>query len=364
MDKQIYLEGFIGDAKAPQRFDLSEFPVTIGRQDDCTLQLNIARISRQHARIDNSDGQLVLTDLGSTNGTFINHKRISDPTPLAFGDVVHFADHEFRLTADRVTAEAPTGELTMVGIDTLPNKFPTQAREFGEMLDQGLVRGFYQPIIDNRGELYGYELLGRGAHPQLSRSPYEMFMLAEAMDQEVELSELLRERCFAEAAEAGIRQPLFFNNHPKECRDPDRLLKQIGRLRGIYPDLNLNFEVHEAAVTDLAMMANIRAELKKMAIGLAYDDFGAGQARLLELVEVPPDVLKFDIGLVAGVTEPDSPKYRLLASLNRLVQDMGIPTLAEGIETEEMASACHSIGIDYFQGYYYGRPAPILGQAD
>ena len=69
-------------------------------------------------------------------------------------------------------------------------------------------------------------------------------------------------------------------------------------------------------------------------------------------------MLKFDIGLVAGIA-PDTPKYRLLASLNNLVKDMGIPTLAEGIETAEVAEACREIGIDYFQGYFFGRPEPI-----
>lgn len=359
---QGYLEGFVGDAKVPQRFDLAEFPVVIGRHEECELRLNIARISRKHARIDRQDdGRLVLSDLGSTNGTFVNHHRVEDPVAIEFGDVLHFADHEFRLAADHIEPETPVGEMTMVGIDTLPNKFPTQSREFTELIEKALVCGFHQPIIDNRGALFGYELLGRGTHPELSTSPYEMFKLAEALEMEVELSELLRERCFAQAEEAGMRQPLFFNTHPKECRDPDRLLKHLEQSRARYPEADFIFEVHEAAVTDLTMMAEIRAALKSMDIGLAYDDFGAGQARLLELVEVPPDMLKFDIGLVAGVTAgADSPKYRLLATLNDLVREMGIPTLAEGIETEDMAGACRDIGIDYFQGYLYGRPAPLV----
>lgn len=362
MSERGYLEGFIGDAKLPQRFDLAEFPVFIGRQEDCALRLNTARISRIHARIDErKDGTLVLTDLGSTNGTFLNHERIDGAVTIESGDILHFADHEFRLAADNAEPETPVGEMTMVGIDTLPSQFPTHGREFTELIEQSLVRGFYQPITDNQGTLHGYELLGRGTHPKLSRSPYEMFKLAEALGMEVELSELLRERCFAQAEEAGIRQPLFFNTHPKECRDPDRLLGHLERLRNRHPDANLVFEVHEAAVTDLSMMAEMRAALKVMGIGLAYDDFGAGQARLLELVEVPPDMLKFDIGLVTGIAAgADSPKYRLLSTLNGLVQEMGIPTLAEGIETEDMANACRDIGIDYFQGYLYGRPAPLL----
>nr|WP_281388669.1 EAL domain-containing protein [Litorivivens lipolytica] len=246
----------------------------------------------------------------------------------------------------------------MVGSSTLPTNFPTQAREFGELLSKRLVCGFRQIITRNNGEFYGYELLGRGTHPTLGSSPYEMFNLAKSLDMEVELSELLRERSFEQAEAAGITAPLFFNSHPKENHEPDRLLEGLSRLSKKHASLNLVFEVHEGAVTDLKMMADMKVALREMNIRLAYDDFGAGQARLLELAEVPPDILKFDIGLVAGIA-PDTPKYRLLASLNNLVQEMGIPTLAEGIETAEVAESCREMGIDYFQGYFFGRPEPI-----
>ena len=119
------------------------------------------------------------------------------------------------------------------------------------------------------------------------------------------------------------------------------------------------FEVHEKAITDLDRMAAIRAELNGLGIALAYDDFGAGQARLQELVEVPPDYLKFDIMLVRGLLGPDSPKYRLLASLNDMIKTFGIRTLAEGIEDEATAQACRDIGIDLYQGFHFSRPEPI-----
>ena len=54
-------------------------------------------------------------------------------------------------------------------------------------------------------------------------------------------------------------------------------------------------------MTDANTMRHLRRSLKDLAIGMAYDDFGAGQARLIELTEVPPDVLKFDIALTKDV---------------------------------------------------------------
>jgi EAL domain-containing protein (putative c-di-GMP-specific phosphodiesterase class I) len=361
MVKQAYLESYIGVKKIPRRFDLDNLPAIIGRHPDCCLQLNVDRISRKHARIDTSNGQLVVTDLDSTNGTFVNHQRIGQTTPITNGDVLHFAGHEFRLIEERQSGEKPfNADLTLVGIKPLTRHFPTQVKEFRQLMTEGLVCSYRQSIIDRQGNPYGFELLGRGIHPQLDSGAKEIFALARAFDEEVALSELLRRKSFAEASAAGLDLPLFFNTHPKECLAPERLLKELRKLRAQYPELKLVLEVHEAAVTDLAMMAGVRAALREINIGLAYDDFGAGRSRLLELVEVPPDYLKFDKALISGITGPNSRTYKLVSTFNSLAQEMGIKTLAEGIETEAMAETCTSLGIDCFQGYLYDHPEPII----
>jgi len=360
MNRQAYLECSTGSGAAPKRFDLTEFPARIGRQPDCTVQLNVARISRVHAEIRrDGNGGLQITDLGSTNGTFVNGRRIETFTPIASGDVIHVGDQEMRLVEEQMDETPTSDEMTQLGLGTLPHAFPTMAREFNELLDGELVVGYRQPITHLNGELFGHELLGRGCHPTLGAGPRELFALAHALDAEVRLSRLMRRKGFEAAVRAGMTLPLFFNTHPAECREPEQLVAELEALRARYPSLDLVFEVHEAAVTDLGAMGEIGAALRSLNIRLAYDDFGAGQARLRELVEVPPDFLKFDIGLVSGVGAPDSPKYRLLATLNTMIRDMGVKTLAEGVEDEQTANACATIGIDLFQGFLFGRPVPI-----
>lgn len=362
MTAQLYLEWFVGDTHLPQRLNFGDAPVHVGRHADCEVRLNTGRISRQHARFDRHGERLVLTDLGSTNGTFVNHTRLEGPIEINPGDVIHFADNEFRVMADKVAEDEQTfSDATVVGIQTLPRQFPMQAREFYQLLEEGLVTGFRQIILDAKGQPCAWELLGRGIHPQLSQSPGELFALAKAFGEEARLSRLMREVSFAQAAAARVREPLFFNSHPAECRDFDRLLAELGDLHKRYPELSLVFEVHEGAVTDLHEMAEVRRTLNKMGIGLAYDDFGAGQARLLELSEVPPDYLKFDIALIRDLSAADSPRYRMLAALTQLIGGMGIHTLAEGVETEISAQLCRDIGIAFYQGYLFGRPGPISG---
>lgn len=360
MASQVYLEGFVGGAKAPRRFDLDAFPARIGRQPECTVFLDVPSVSRRHAEIRCDNGvRLEVIDLGSTNGTFVNGTRIKTATPIFGGDVIHFGDHEFRLVEEQTFDESQSDEMTRAALGVLPHEFPRRVREFNELLEGELVVGHFQPIVDNRGRPFGHELLGRGNHPRLDVGPGALFALAKPLDAEVRLSELMRRQGLAAASRAGLESPLFFNTHPAECRDPTRLIEELQVQRAAHPSLNLVFEVHEGAITDLGVMAEIGAELRAMDIRLAYDDFGAGQARLQELIEVPPDFLKFDIALIRGISEANTPKYRLLSTLNAMIQDLGVRTLAEGVEDAATARACAEIGIDLIQGYFYGYPAPF-----
>ena len=68
--------------------------------------------------------------------------------------------------------------------------------------------------------------------PAFEAAPGPMFMLAEAIGEQVRLSELFRRRSFMEAEARGLETPLFFNIHPEECRDPERLLGELRTVLG------------------------------------------------------------------------------------------------------------------------------------
>jgi EAL domain-containing protein (putative c-di-GMP-specific phosphodiesterase class I) len=156
---------------------------------------------------------------------------------------------------------------------------------------------------------------------------------------------------------------LFLNTHPSEISEPG-LLDSLSDLRRRTPDQPITLEIHEAAVVKTARMAELRAALRDHGIGLAYDDFGAGQARLLELAEVPPDLLKFDTRFVRGIDRAPESKRRLLKSLVDVARDLGVQPVAEGIETGGESAACIDVGFTHAQGYHFGRPAPIECLAD
>jgi EAL domain-containing protein (putative c-di-GMP-specific phosphodiesterase class I) len=127
----------------------------------------------------------------------------------------------------------------------------------------------------------------------------------------------------------------------------------------MYPSKRIILEINEKAATDTNEMLRLRAALKKLNLGLAFDDFGVGQTRLVELAEVPPDYLKFDISLVREIHLAPKRLLQMVSTFVKATQDLGIVTIAEGIECQEEADKCRHLGFDLVQGFFYGKPQPI-----
>jgi EAL domain-containing protein (putative c-di-GMP-specific phosphodiesterase class I) len=325
-------------------------PFTIGRQGESSLSIPSPTVSRRHAELHFAGEQLRLVDLGSTNGTFVNGIRIQGTCQVNHGDLLQFGNVVFRVNRQKKESVQQT-----MAEDSCDRALALI--QFDQLLTQRAVVPHYQPIVNIKtGGVFGYEVLGRSRLFGL-KDPHSMFSAAKVLDLEGELSRIMRE----EGIECGRILPpehlLFVNTHPVEMEDIDLLVLSLRELRESAPQRPLVLEIHEAAVTHSDQMKILRAALTELGIKLAYDDFGAGQARLVELIEVPPDYLKFDMKLVQHLDKASLERVKLLSSLIRTVHDMGIEPLAEGIETAAENKICRELGFTCAQGYFYGRPA-------
>ena len=133
----------------------------------------------------------------------------------------------------------------------------------------------------------------------------------------------------------------------------------MGDARRRFPELPIILEIHEEAVTDLVAMEHIGLALKALNMGLAYDDFGAGNARLQELAAAPPDIVKFDIALIQDIDKAPPNRLEMVQRLVDMVHRMGIKALAEGVSNPAEDKACIRLGFDLLQGFHYGRPGPL-----
>lgn len=354
------LESRVGGDGSLRRTPIQELPFRLGRTAGVSLPLPSGLVSKLHAEIYSDGLALRVRDLGSRNGTFVNHKEVVD-SPLHEGDVLHVGDYEFRLA--RGTA-APTDDPdgTWIRKSPLSRHFssgPTRAMR--EMLDAGAVTTLFQPIVLAPGSrIAAYEALGRGLHPELPEDPVELFEIAGMLgpDQQCQLSRLFRRKAI-DLVRARPEPPLLFlNTHPLELEMPG-LLASLEELRGLAPAVGMVLEIHESTLAHTELIRWLRGKLVEMNVGLAYDDFGAGQARLFELAEAPPHYLKFDRRFVTGIDHAPVSRQRLVASLVAAARELLVSTVAEGVETPEEAAACMRAGFSHAQGFHFGRPATV-----
>lgn len=350
-----FLESFVSGRKTLRRIPLASFPFTVGRGQNMSLHLDSLDISRLHSEFQSDGVRLYLQDMGSTNGTFVNLQPITNKFLLTHGDIIHFADMEFRLIQENI-AESTDAEMTMVGIGSLPSALPQGLNELQELLNQSMTTVVLEPIVGSQDGLhYGYELLGRGCHPSLPIKPSALFQIAESGGLEVDLSELFRNKGVGQACRQTSNRKLFVNTHPRELDNPGRLLHSIELLHRDHPSVNLVLEIHEQAATDLATMRLLKANLQSLDIELAYDDFGAGQARLLELVEAPPDYLKFDIKFFQEVESASQFRIHMVKALLQICREEKITSVAEGVSSQIEVDFCRGLNFDLLQGYFFEK---------
>jgi EAL domain-containing protein (putative c-di-GMP-specific phosphodiesterase class I) len=355
-----FLEGHVDGGQRRWRVPITTQPFLVGRRPGLGLTLISDAVSGLHARLYETEEGWRVQDLDSTNGTFLNRRRVKDAL-IQEGDVLHFADLEFRLGREDVEDAATTGATLTVPLADLdlPRRFAETGQHLMRLIRQNAVTLHFQPIIGLKdGGVLGHEALGRGRLPELPAEPGDLFLVASSLGVEVQLSRLFRNklRDFKDAApKLGL---VFLNTHPSEMEDPETI-ELLGQLQADVAPMPIALEVHERfAASSPAFVANLHKRLREMEIGLAYDDFGVGQSRLVELTDSPPDYLKFDISLIRGIDHAPSSRQRVLASLVSAATELGVRTIAEGVETASEAATCAAIGFSHAQGFHFRKPRP------
>ena len=348
---------------AVQHVRIASSPFRVGRRRGMELRLQSPSISSHHAEILLREGKPYVSDRNSTNGTFVNGFRIEEETQLDDGDIVQFANICLRVynRSNDPASQAP-GVVATAANATEFHESKDQAlglARFSVLISERAVMPHFQPVVDLGGAgITGYELLGRSRLFGLT-SPREMFLAAKRLDREAELSRMLR----SEGVKAARKIPgdfqLFVNLHPHELSDLKTLFASVGELREEYPLQQISLEVHAQTQFKKTMLADLAAGLSDMNVGLVFDDFGDGHARLMELIELGPACVKFEKQFIQGAHKFPAGQKKRLSALIRMLGDVDITPLAKGVECEADATVCSEMGFKWAQGFYYGKPASV-----
>jgi diguanylate cyclase (GGDEF)-like protein len=223
----------------------------------------------------------------------------------------------------------------------------------------------YQPQRHSNGEIIGLEALVRWQHPQRGIiPPGEFIAIAEESDLIIEIGEwVLREACREAATWSGGLQ-VAINVSAIQFRrgNLQQLVATVLRETGIAP-ARLELEITEGVlIENVARAALMLKGLKALGVRVALDDFGTGYSSLSYLQSFPLDRIKIDRSFIASLGRTER-SLAIVRAVIGLAHGLGLPALAEGVETAEQLTTLVNEGCDELQGFLIGRPRPIEAYA-
>jgi EAL domain-containing protein (putative c-di-GMP-specific phosphodiesterase class I) len=349
--------------KEPERVDLESLPFTLGRNESCDYQILSSRVSREHAEIVREGGHYRLRDLKSTNGTYVNGKRI-DEHRLTDGDLFVIADVEFsfrrggedsiRKTVTQVMDHGEGGEDR---VDHAVADLIHAVRRAHETLLHRAARNRFQPIFDlAENRCVGFEAIRR---PQLPGEPPAAQQILDSTDCRLtertsQLHRLIAAEHLARLADATM---LFVSLQPAEV-GADALPQSLARLARLAGDKQIVAEIPDTAVVDIPYFRDFLSRLRELKIGVAYDGFAGSPHQIKAQEQFAPDFLKLTPALARGV-DKSTQRQQQIKALTEAAQQIGAQLIAVGVHSENEARTCHELGCRLAQGDHFGRPQTI-----
>lgn len=231
-----------------------------------------------------------------------------------------------------------------------------------EMLRDDRLTSHFQPIVEiaDPTRPYGHELLLRGVGADGSQvSPGHLFDVARECGMLFQLDLAARRSAIRSSIARRVEGQLFINFTPTAIYDPSHCLRSTITAideAGIYHE-RIVFEVIEADKTvDVFHLRGILNYYRSAGFKVALDDIGSGYSSLNLLHQLRPDFIKLDIELVRGV-DRDPYKALIAEKILEIAMQLGISTIAEGVERQEELEWVKAHGATYAQGYLLGRPS-------
>jgi diguanylate cyclase (GGDEF)-like protein len=220
---------------------------------------------------------------------------------------------------------------------------------------------YFQPQVDfASGRIVGFEMLARWPHTTRGMVPPDEFV---PIAEDAGLIGAMTGRLLRRGCRAAVRWPddivLAVNVSSLHLRDrslPGTVRAALAESR--LPACRLELELTESAlVSDFNLARDMLCELKETGVRLAIDDFGTGYSSLVQLQALPFDKIKIDAGFVRGMVEAAESR-KIVAAVVGLGHNLGLVTVAEGVENRTQAEALRELGCDIGQGWLFGCALP------
>jgi len=228
-----------------------------------------------------------------------------------------------------------------------------------EAVEKKMVVPFFQPIVNlQTGRVFEYEALMRIKTSDGILTPNQFLAVAKKIAIYPKLSKALLEEAFKVCAERRIR--VSVNLSTEDISSPDTVNWILEALKHYDIAERVCFEVVETeAFNELKILEDFYFKVKEVGSYLAIDDFGSGYSNYEYLATVKPDFVKIDGSLISKIPRSKEVE-KLVKHIVMFCKDLEIKTIAEFVSNEELYAKVLSLGVDYGQGYYFGKPEPEI----
>ncbi|GHH70678.1 GGDEF-domain containing protein [Streptosporangium violaceochromogenes] len=229
-------------------------------------------------------------------------------------------------------------------------------------IDGSELKLHYQPKLElSGGRVRGVEALLRWRHPERGMiSPSEFVPMAEQSYLMRHLTQYVIDAALEQAAcwwHAGLREQISVNVSARDLLDSSLIdLLEAGLAHHDLPPEAIQLEVTERVLmTDQAYTADAVRALASLGVPLALDDFGTGYSSLVRLQRLPVSEVKIDASFVRRIGESEDDE-RIVRSIVDLVRSLGLRSVAEGVESDEVAARLADMGCELAQGWLFAEP--------
>lgn len=233
--------------------------------------------------------------------------------------------------------------------------------ELKQAIQDGQIIPYFQPVVDlASGNILGFEVLARWNHPTRGIiAPAAFISFAEDTGLIGDLTFALVRAALLEARAWPGEPTIAINISQKQLVDA----KLAGKLLTLLAEVNFPPHRFEVEVTENALASDIRTAkyilygLKSRGVRISLDDFGTGYSCLGHLAQLPVDKIKIDRSFTRTMHGQEQ-SATIIKSILGLGRSLGLPVIAEGIETSEDAEVLLAMGCVTAQGYFFSPPLP------
>jgi len=224
-------------------------------------------------------------------------------------------------------------------------------------IDDDKIISFFQPLIDNKTKkIAKYESLVRLIDSQDKViSPFFFLDIAKKGKYYSQITHIVLENSFAALTQTDADISINLSIIDIEKR---LTREKIFKLLDIHSEnlYRVVFELLEDEnVKDFKLIKSFIDDVKKMGVKIAIDDFGVGYSNFERLLDYQPDILKIDGSLIKSIVD-DTFSLNVVETIVTFAKKQNIQTVAEYVENEEIFNILNNLGVDYSQGYFFGKP--------